>query len=160
MLNKRGHIPCVFPHENTSCSRGKSGTLGVHWGLAENDTSFAEGLISFVCVFFSPPLLHLHYLHPSIITTSHSVPLSPHPPFGIMRLDLKCRYNIYCIGEHTEENVPMQTFRQVFQGMTQIHRCLTQKCCCEAAHYKVFAYMCVYVLRALDQQRGKSELTV
>lgn len=49
----RGHI----------LQQGKSGILRVHWGLAENDTSSAEGLISSVCVFLS---LSLQYLHPSI----------------------------------------------------------------------------------------------
>lgn len=52
-LNKRGHIPSVFPHEVTSCSRGKNGMLGIHWGSAEKDTSSAEGLIGSVYVFSS-----------------------------------------------------------------------------------------------------------
>lgn len=51
-LNKRGHIPGVFPHEVTSCRRGKNGMLGIHWGSAGKDTSFAEGLSSSVYVFF------------------------------------------------------------------------------------------------------------
>lgn len=110
-----------------------------------------------LCLCFFPPLC-LHYLHPSIISTSHSVSRSPHPPIGIVRLHLKRWYNIYCIREHTEENTAMQMFRQVFQGMTQTRRTTGvwhRDCCCQAAHCKAFSYMRVCVIRALHQQKRK-----
>lgn len=45
--------------------QGKSGILGVHWGLAGNDTSSAEGLISSVCVFSLSPSSLLSSFNPS-----------------------------------------------------------------------------------------------
>lgn len=70
--------------------------LGIHWGLAEKDTSSAEGLISSVYVFFLSLSLCLHYLHLSIhLYLPLFFPALLIPPIGIVRLDVKLWYNIY-----------------------------------------------------------------
>lgn len=68
-LNKRGHIPDVFPHGTHPGAGGKSGILGFHWGLAAKDTSSAQGLISAVCIFPKP-----------LFCFSVSLPFSPSLP--------------------------------------------------------------------------------
>lgn len=108
---KGPHSLCI-PTRGYILPQGKSGILGVHWGLAENDTSSAEGLISSVCVFFSLSVFTIIIFR--TISTSHSCfPLSSSLPlelwgliwgFGIVKL--------------TEENAAMQMSRQVFQWMT------------------------------------------
>lgn len=78
-LNKRGRIPDVFPHEVTSCSRGRAGCWESTGGSAEKDASSAEGLIGTVYVFHHSPS------HPSVsdfiifISRSISAPIPPPP---------------------------------------------------------------------------------
>lgn len=57
-----------IPTRGYILQQGKNGTLGIHWGSAEKDTSSSEGLISSVYAFpppFTPPL-SLHYFYLSI----------------------------------------------------------------------------------------------
>lgn len=68
-LNKRGHIPGVFPHEVTSCSRGKVGCWEFTGGSGEKDTSSAEGLISSAYVFYFSLPLHTIFIFLSICTS-------------------------------------------------------------------------------------------
>lgn len=55
-LNKRGRIPCVFPHEDTSCS---SGMQGLNGGIGSEQHFLCWRLISPAYVFLP------HYLHSS-----------------------------------------------------------------------------------------------
>lgn len=62
-LNKRGHIPCVFPHEDTSCSRGREG----YWESTGDWPRMTLPLPKVLSALFVFSLsLCLHYLHPSI----------------------------------------------------------------------------------------------
>lgn len=63
-LNKRGHIPYVFPHEVTSCSRGRLGCWESTGDRLRTTLPLPKGLISSICVFFFS--LCLQYLHLSI----------------------------------------------------------------------------------------------
>lgn len=106
-LNKRGRIPDVFPHEVTSCSRGRAGC----WestGVSAREGRFLRRRTYRHCLCFPPlplpPLrLWLHYLHlsihlrpssPSSSPTQIPLPASLIPPAGISRLDLKLCSNI------------------------------------------------------------------
>lgn len=75
-LNKRGHIPGVFPHEVTSCSRGRMGCWEFTGDLPRRTLPPPEDLSALFLFFFSP--LCLHYLHLSIhlyLPFSVSLPL-------------------------------------------------------------------------------------
>lgn len=78
-LNKRGRIPCVFPHEDTSWSRAAVGCRVSMGELAQNNTSSAEGLSALLVCFF----LLSSFFNPSLPPTA--LPLSSvHPTsFGI-----------------------------------------------------------------------------
>lgn len=86
-LNKRGRIPCVFPHEDTSCSRGRVG-FWVSFGNIPRTTLPPPKVLSahFVFLFFFPSLLSSSFnkfLPPTLLPT----PLIS--PFGLLRLDQK-----------------------------------------------------------------------
>lgn len=85
-----------IPTRGYILQQGKNGMLGIHWGSAEKDTSSAEGLISSVYVFFlfSSPLSTLFSSFYPSVPPSSTVSI---PPSGIMNLDLKVWFNIYCI---------------------------------------------------------------
>lgn len=81
---QKGPHSSRIPTRGYILQQGKSGMLGVHWGLAENDTSSAEGLIGSVCVFLLS--LRLHYLHLSIHLYLPLFPLSSSLPFELWGL--------------------------------------------------------------------------
>lgn len=64
-LNKRGHIPCVFPHEDTSCSRGSLGhgeSTG-DWLRTTHPLPIGSYQLCFLSTPSSPslhPSIHLH----------------------------------------------------------------------------------------------------
>lgn len=100
-----------IPTRGYILQQGKNGTLGIHWGSAEKDTSSSEGLISSVYAFFpllSSPLFAL------FLSFYPSVPPSPTvsvPPSGIVNLDLKVWFNVYCIvtlTSHDMTSIPAQ----------------------------------------------------
>lgn len=111
-LNKRGRIPDVFPHEVTSCSGGKNGMLGIHWGNRPRRTLPPPKDLSALFMFFHhspslPPPPSLTSLSSSLDPSPpspHPPPLPSHPdpssrsslipPAGIARLDLKLWSNI------------------------------------------------------------------
>lgn len=65
-LNKRGHIPGVFPHEVTSCSRGRMGCWEFTGDLLRR-TLPPPKVLSALFMFFSFSLpLSPHYFHLSI----------------------------------------------------------------------------------------------
>lgn len=73
--NKRGHIPCVFPHEDTSCSRGEEWDTGNPPGIGWER--------HFLCprsyqLFFPSLFVFTVFIFQSI-STSHSASFSPHP---------------------------------------------------------------------------------
>lgn len=81
-LNKRGRIPDVFPHEVTSCSRGRAGCWESTGGSAR-EGRFLRRRTYRHCLCF-PPLSHPPT--PSVsdfiifISRSISAPLPPPPP--------------------------------------------------------------------------------
>lgn len=66
-LNKRGHIPGVFPHEVTSCSRGRMGCWEFTGDLLRRTLPPPKVLSALFMFFFSFSLLLFpHYFHLSI----------------------------------------------------------------------------------------------
>lgn len=94
-LNKRGHIPYVFPHEVTSCSRGRMGCWESTGDRLRRTLPLPKDLSALFMFFFSLSLC-LHYLHLSIhLYLPLFFPALLIPPIGIARLDVKLWCNIY-----------------------------------------------------------------
>lgn len=160
---QRGPHSLRIPTRGYILQQGKNGMLGIHWGSAQKDTSSAEGLISSVYVF-SPSLSSLSSsFNPSLPPAP--LPALLIPPIGILRLDLKLWYNIYCVVKPSEENVAMQLSRRVFQWLTDWKystTCInsqtkktTSECCSHGTLLQnIWFCVCecgfVCVLRALD----------
>lgn len=95
-LNKRGRIPGVFPHEVTSCNRGRMGCWEFTGDLLRR-TLPPPKVLSALFMFspsLSSPLSSLFSSFYPSVAPSLTVCV---PPSGIMTLDLKLCFNIYCI---------------------------------------------------------------
>lgn len=80
-LNKRGHIPGVFPHEDTSCSGGEEWD---NWGSAGDwprATLPLPKVLSALFVFFFCSVFTIFILQS--ISTTHSASHSPHPSLWV-----------------------------------------------------------------------------
>lgn len=82
-LNKRGRIPCVFPHEDTSCSRGRVG-FWVSFGNIPRTTLPPPKVLSahFAFLFFFS-IVTIFILQQ--ISTSHSTSHSSHLSLWIIK---------------------------------------------------------------------------
>lgn len=105
-LNKRGHIPYVFPHEVTSCSRGRMGWWESTGDGLRRTLPLPKGLSALFMFYFSLSSLSSSF-HPSPPPTL--LPALLILPIGIVRLGLKPWYNIYWTVKPTGENVDVQT---------------------------------------------------
>lgn len=137
-LNKRGHIPYVFPHEVTSCSRGRVGC----WestGIRLRTTLPLPKVLSALCCccffFFSPSSLSSSF-NPSLPPTL--LPALPVPSHWNCEAwsDALVQYSLYCGDYRGKCRCPNRYFSEwqnentKWQGM-----CLT---------HEIFACVCVF----------------
>lgn len=105
-LNKRGHIPCVFPHGDTSCSRGRVGYWKSTGDWPRKTLPLPKALSALFVFFFLLLSRCLSFsLSPFSLSSpfNPSMPPAPLPPlFSTLSLDLwmlglKLWCNIYSV---------------------------------------------------------------
>lgn len=107
-LNKRGHIPYVFPHEVTSCSRGRMGCWESTGDRLRRTLPLPKDLSALFMFFFSLSLSVFTIFIFRSISTSHSFfPLSSSLPLELRGLMWNFGVIFTELWSRTEENVEM-----------------------------------------------------